>query len=72
MPVLGDALDGENQAESCTRVIKIEDYIYGEVLEREYAEEAERLPGLGGDDVEIIAAGGEVRITEASATDGGS
>ena len=72
MPVLGGALDGENQAESCTRVIKIEDYIYGEVLEREYAEEAERLPGMAGEEVEIVTSGGEVRITEASMTESGA
>ena len=70
--VLGDALNGENPSETDTRVIKIEDFIYGDVLEREYAEEAERLPGLAGEEIEIIAAGGDVRITEATATDGGA
>lgn len=70
MPVIGDALEGENSSESCTRVIKIENYIYGESVEREYAEEAERLVGLGGEDVEIISGSADVRITDAVALDG--
>ena len=72
MAVSGDALDDENFSETCTRVIKIENYLYGETVEREYAEEAERLVGLGGEDVEIVCGSGDVIITEATATDGGA
>ena len=67
----GGALDGESACERSTRVIKTENLLYGEVLEREYAEEAERLPELSGEELEIIGAGGNVRILEANAADGG-
>ena len=72
MAVSGDALDGENQFESCTRVIKTEDYLYGAEHEREFAEEAERLPGIAGEDVDVVVSGGEVIITEATVVDGGA
>ena len=72
MSVSGDALNGENLFESSTRVIKTEDYLYGAVLEREYAEEAERLSGIAGEDVEIVSSGAEVNITEATSVDGGA
>lgn len=69
--VVGDALDSDAKAERATRVINVENYLYGNSLEREYADEAERLDGLGGEEVEIIATSGTVRIAEVRAVDEG-
>ncbi len=60
----GDALDSDSGPQKSTKVINVENYLYGTPLEREYAEEAERLEGLGGEDLEIIATSGVVRIAE--------
>lgn len=68
----GDAMSAEGGVQSSTRVVNIENYLYSTPLEREYAEEAERLVGLAGEDVEIIGTSGTVRITEVRAVDGGA
>lgn len=69
--VAGDALDSELGPQKTTKVINVENYLYSAPLEREYAEEAERIEGLVGEDIDIIATSGNVRILEVMAVEGG-
>ncbi len=71
LEVLGDVFSGEREPQYTSRSISIENAKYGKSLEREYAEEAERLSGVLADEIEIIATGGSVRVLETRPTDGG-
>lgn len=71
LSVSGDAFAEGNEPELLTRVVRMESIREINAPEREYAEEAERLPDVQADDVEIIATSGAVKINEATVTDGG-
>ena len=71
LEVLGDVFDGEREVQYTSRQISVENARYGKSLEREYAEEAERLSGVLSDEIEIIATGGSVRVIESRPVDGG-
>ena len=71
LEVAGDVFLGEREPQYTSRSISIENAKYGKSLEREYAEEAERLGGVMADEIEIIATGGSVRVIETRPTDGG-
>ena len=71
LEVLGDVFGGEREPQYVSREISVESAKYGKSLEREYAEEAERIGGVMSDEVEIIATGGSVRILETRPTEGG-
>lgn len=69
--VAGDVFSSDASPEVDTRVINSERYIYSEELEREYAEEAERLEGMAGEDVEVIASSAEIKILETRTVENG-
>lgn len=69
--VLGTAFSAGQSPEVAKKTVLVEDSIFAASAEREYAEEAERFPGVSADDIEIIATSGAVRIIEATATEGG-
>ena len=69
--VLGDVFGGEREPQFVSKEISIESAKYGKSLEREYAEEAERISGVMADEIEIIASGGSVRVLEARPVEGG-
>lgn len=69
--VEGDAFDGELEPQYTSRTVSIENAKYGKSVEREYAEEAERIGGVMADEIEIITTGGSVRVNEVRATEGG-
>ncbi len=71
LAVSGDVFDGEREVQYVSRKINVENTKYGKSLEREYAEEAERISGVQSDEIEIIASGGNVRVLETRPTDGG-
>ncbi len=67
----GDAFGMDREPEHTTRVINAENSIYGKSIEREYAEEGDRLRDVAVEDVEIISSSGRVRVFETRAVDGG-
>jgi len=67
----GDVFAEEREIEKLVRTVNVESAVYGKGLEREYAEEAERIPDTSAEDIEIIGTGGTVRVIEVSAEDGG-
>ena len=69
--VLGDAFVGDFKMETEERSFFSESSVTVESEEREYAEEAERLPGVRGDEVEILTVSGTVRVTESQSVEGG-
>ena len=69
--VEGDVFDGSREPEYVKRSVEYAESLYGMSAEREYAEEAERIPGVSAEEIEIITTGASVRITEARAVDGG-
>ena len=69
--VAGDAFSSDREPEHTTRVINTENSIYGKSVEREYAEEGERMRDVAAEDVEIISSSGRVRVFETRAVDGG-
>lgn len=69
--VAGDVFDGEHEPQYTSRTVSVENARYGKSVEREYAEEAERIGDVRADEVEIIATGGSVRVNEVRPTDGG-
>jgi hypothetical protein len=69
--VSGDVFGGEREPQYISRNISVESAKYGKSLEREYAEEAERIGGVSSDEIEIIATGGSVRVFEAKPVEGG-
>lgn len=71
LEVSGSAFSGGLTPETAKNTVLVEDSIFTSSAEREYAEEAERLPGISADDIEIIATSGAVRILEATAIEGG-
>ncbi len=71
LAVSGDVFDGERDPQYTSRQIWVENAKYGKSLEREYAEEAERISGVQADEIEIIASGGSVRVLETRPADGG-
>lgn len=69
--VMGDA--AESKSAECEYVnVTAEKYVFSGSLEREYAEEGDRLVGVVGEDVDIISVGGEVVIREAIPKAGGA
>ena len=50
LEVVGDVFSGEREPQYTSRSISVENAKYGKSLEREYAEEAERLGGVMADD----------------------
>ena len=71
LAVSGDVFDSEREPQYISRQISVENAKYGKSIEREYAEEAERINGIQADEIEIIASGGNVRVLETRPTDGG-
>lgn len=71
LAVSGDVFDGEREPQYISRQISVETAKYGKSLEREYAEEAERISGVQADEIEIIASGGSVRVLETRPVEGG-
>ena len=71
LEVAGDVFDGEREPQYISRTVSVENAKYGKSVEREYAEEAERINGVQSDEIEIIATGGSVRVTETRPTDSG-
>lgn len=69
--VAGDVFDGAHEPECTVSKIDILESLNKGGQEREYAEEAERLPGVASDDIEILTTSGSVRILEAVSVDGG-
>ena len=67
----GDAAEREDVECEYVSVVS-ERYVHSSPIEREYAEEGDRLDGMAGEDVEIISVGGEVVIREAIPKDGGA
>ncbi len=67
----GNVFEGENRYESVSRVIKEENVLHGVGEEREYAEEVLNLEETDKDAIEILAASGNVKITENEAVEGG-
>ncbi|MBQ8689868.1 MAG: DUF3794 domain-containing protein [Clostridia bacterium] len=67
----GDAFESSNSVEKISRVINVENSLYGKTLEREFAEEGERLPNTLPEDIEIISATGSVRVYETRPVDDG-
>lgn len=67
----GTAFASGNTPQVLTKSVRVENAVFSNALEREYAEEAERLSGVMPDDIEIIATSGAARITESTVTDGG-
>ncbi len=70
LDVSGDVFGGERDPQYTSRTISVENARYGKSVEREYAEEAERV-NAAADEIEIIATGGSVRVLETRPTDGG-
>ncbi len=68
---MGDAFEEGRSPEVDTKYISEERLIFTSSQEREYAEEAERFSGLSGDDIEIIATSGTVKIYESIASENG-
>ncbi len=62
--VSGDAFESGEDIEKATDIINIVYGRNGTSGEREYAEEAERIPGVRVEDVEILSVGGNVRVME--------
>ena len=71
LAVSGNVFDGEREAQYVSRQISVETAKYGKSVEREYAEEAERISGVESDEIEIIASGGSVRVLETRPVDNG-
>ncbi len=67
----GNVFDEGKKPEVDMKNIKEENLIFTSSLEREYAEEAERLPGVSADGIEILATSGAVIVYESVAEDGG-
>lgn len=68
----GDLFDSEEAVERSVELINAENNRYIEdKVEREIAEEIERIPGLSGEDIEIIGSGGTVKIEGARTTSSG-
>ena len=71
LAVVGDAFECGDDVIKATRAINIAYSKSGTSGEREYAEEAERLPGVLADEVEILSVGGSVRVLETESVEGG-
>ncbi len=70
--VIGDSFDEQRKREVSIALINTESSRYLDTrVERELAEELERIPSLAGEDIEIIGSGGSVKIEEVRAMDGG-
>ena len=69
--VMGDVFEGDSKIEEEKKTIIAEILKSALSEEREYAEEAERLSGVRGEDVEILTVSGSVRVTESESVDGG-
>ncbi len=67
----GDAFEGELTPELDERTVSEENVVFTSSAEREYAEEAERIPDISPDGIEIIATSGAVRIYESTAEENG-
>lgn len=63
LEVMGDGFEKDTPIEKSVAVINVENNRYAEdKREKEIAYEIERIPGLSGEDIEIIGGGGTVKI----------
>ena len=67
----GSAFSVREEPEKITRNLNIESALFGERLEREYAEEAASLEGVSADDIEVITSNAYVRISESLPVENG-